>query len=678
MMEESSTSDAAKKAPLTRKQVTVIAAIAAAAVLLVAFILFWALSSRIDPDPPAAPEEPIVATEIEPLAVDMEVYDVPKHGIQVRYQADAKGEVVIDPKTGATAVNSIGVLPVDYAEIPESISSKDFVSAGVYNPSPQTVAAPATTPTNPAVYTPGSIKPQYAVFSPEARAELIQVRQQMMTLFRNDNEVRIAYGLEPRLWGDTIYSELSTHVVLTEDDLRALAREVIDVWNEIRAQPWPELGYPDGMPAVTWSETLGNIFQITRGPESAERFSHDRPDGRSCLTALSDYGLPVERVDIGEVLTGGWTTAAEMVDSLLRSDNHRPFMLNPNIQWTGAGIGIDENSVLSLAIGGYGSSYRPVESPDITVPPESIRPKESDPEDEVVDVVIDIDFNLNPGNDNGDVVIVIPGKLVDDPAGHWDISIPVDLTDAPDDITIADPIDGKFIIAYGPDGRPVSVIPIIDEDNDGTPDGAILDILPPIEGVEVDDEDVVEVINPEPIVNLPIVGVTDETVERVLDEIKAATDAGDFDGADEKADNFLDLIKEIPVEVAPVEEVRVKVDEAKAETAEARAAAESEGDNTGGGGGGTTPTTPNEPTQPTQPTDPGPQEVAIPNVVGMGLADATDLIIVAGFSVGTECLNPTVDRGDGTTTRPVVVSTSPSGSALPGSHILVYYRYEKI
>ena len=73
----------------------------------------------------------------------------------------------------------------------------------------------------------------------------------------------------------------------------------------------------------------------TRAPELIESFSHTRPDGTSCYTALDEAGIVY--CAAGENIAAGYGTPAAVMNGWMNSDGHRANILNANYKHVGVG-----------------------------------------------------------------------------------------------------------------------------------------------------------------------------------------------------------------------------------------------------------------------------------------------------------------------------------------------------
>lgn len=106
--------------------------------------------------------------------------------------------------------------------------------------------------------------------------------------------------------------------------------EVLEIVNEERENV--------GAQPLTLERDLMNGAAI-RAPELIELFSHTRPDGTACYTAL-EHGDGY----VGENAAAGRTTAEEVMDGWMNSSGHRANILNANYTRLGVGHTYEEDS----------------------------------------------------------------------------------------------------------------------------------------------------------------------------------------------------------------------------------------------------------------------------------------------------------------------------------------------
>lgn len=111
------------------------------------------------------------------------------------------------------------------------------------------------------------------------------------------------------------------------------AQEVLDLVNQERAAA--------GVEALVLDEALNKVAE-TRAKELAEKFSHTRPDGRDCFTAVTEAGIMYSYV--GENIAMGQVDAQEVVASWMASDGHRANILSSDYSKMGLGYYYDKAS----------------------------------------------------------------------------------------------------------------------------------------------------------------------------------------------------------------------------------------------------------------------------------------------------------------------------------------------
>ncbi|MBO7667331.1 MAG: hypothetical protein J6T26_02600 [Firmicutes bacterium] len=104
----------------------------------------------------------------------------------------------------------------------------------------------------------------------------------------------------------------------------AFAAEVIRLVNEERAKA--------GLSLLAESQILDRAAFVRCG-EIMTEFSHTRPDGSSCFTALQDAGAVYSRA--GENIAIGQTSPAQVVQAWMDSPGHRANILNEGFRYIG-------------------------------------------------------------------------------------------------------------------------------------------------------------------------------------------------------------------------------------------------------------------------------------------------------------------------------------------------------
>ena len=107
-----------------------------------------------------------------------------------------------------------------------------------------------------------------------------------------------------------------------------LAAEVVRLVNVERAK--------EGLAPLGTYDSLTKAAQI-RAPEIVTLFSHDRPDGTSCFTAMDQTGAKKGAYTWGENIAAGNATAAATVEQWMNSPGHRANILNAKFTHIGVG-----------------------------------------------------------------------------------------------------------------------------------------------------------------------------------------------------------------------------------------------------------------------------------------------------------------------------------------------------
>lgn len=74
-----------------------------------------------------------------------------------------------------------------------------------------------------------------------------------------------------------------------------------------------------------------------RAEEMASKFSHTRPDGRSCFTVLDDYSIRCKGT-VGENIASGYNTPTDVMEGWMNSDGHRANILNSDYTKVGLSV----------------------------------------------------------------------------------------------------------------------------------------------------------------------------------------------------------------------------------------------------------------------------------------------------------------------------------------------------
>ena len=90
----------------------------------------------------------------------------------------------------------------------------------------------------------------------------------------------------------------------------------------------------NGLSELSYRNDIQNAVDI-RANEIISSFSHTRPDGSSCFTAVN-----VNYYAIGENIASGQRNAAEVMNSWMNSPGHRDNILGS--QFSGMAVGVTE------------------------------------------------------------------------------------------------------------------------------------------------------------------------------------------------------------------------------------------------------------------------------------------------------------------------------------------------
>lgn len=109
-------------------------------------------------------------------------------------------------------------------------------------------------------------------------------------------------------------------------DRMTYAAQVVELVNNERAK--------QGIAPVT-IDALTMEAAMVRSQELVKYFSHDRPDGRSCFTALDEQGVTYDRA--GENIALGFNSPAAVMNGWMNSSGHRANILNADYEQMGIG-----------------------------------------------------------------------------------------------------------------------------------------------------------------------------------------------------------------------------------------------------------------------------------------------------------------------------------------------------
>ena len=110
------------------------------------------------------------------------------------------------------------------------------------------------------------------------------------------------------------------------EDIHDYVFAVVDLVNEERAK--------ENIPPVSLNKTVTSAAQV-RAEEATKSFSHTRPNGTKCFTALAEADIAYTAA--GENLAGKIKTPEKVVDAWMNSPSHRKNIMNPNYSQIGVG-----------------------------------------------------------------------------------------------------------------------------------------------------------------------------------------------------------------------------------------------------------------------------------------------------------------------------------------------------
>ena len=112
-------------------------------------------------------------------------------------------------------------------------------------------------------------------------------------------------------------------------EVQRLRQEVLDLVNAERISR--------GLSALELDDAMCKAAQL-RAEEITESFSHTRPNGTKCFTALNEAGIYYN--SCGENIAEGYSTAADVMAGWMNSDGHRANILGRSFKKIGIGVAI--------------------------------------------------------------------------------------------------------------------------------------------------------------------------------------------------------------------------------------------------------------------------------------------------------------------------------------------------
>ena len=113
----------------------------------------------------------------------------------------------------------------------------------------------------------------------------------------------------------------------TEKDCYTLSYKVFEIVNQERIKA--------GVKPLKFNNDMYKAAMV-RAKECDEMFSHDRPNGTSCFTALKEAG--VKYLSAGENIAMGYRTPADVMKGWMDSEGHRNNILDPDFTDFACGV----------------------------------------------------------------------------------------------------------------------------------------------------------------------------------------------------------------------------------------------------------------------------------------------------------------------------------------------------
>ena len=130
------------------------------------------------------------------------------------------------------------------------------------------------------------------------------------------------------------YTQTVSHPSQSAQPNSSYAAQVVSLVNAERAK--------QGLSALTVSTKVQQAAQ-TRAGELKTSFSHTRPSGASCFTALTEAGVSYTRA--GENIAYGQSSPAAVVQAWMNSSGHRANILSSSFTTIGVGCTVVNGTV---------------------------------------------------------------------------------------------------------------------------------------------------------------------------------------------------------------------------------------------------------------------------------------------------------------------------------------------
>jgi|GEM_PF-4887589 len=127
--------------------------------------------------------------------------------------------------------------------------------------------------------------------------------------------------------GRTVSQNVQNAVSRTAVSVPTIVQQVVDLVNEERAK--------EGLAPLTLDASLCDAAAIRVG-EISGKFSHTRPNGETCFTALDEAG--VNYIQAGENIALGQRTAQEVMQDWMNSPGHRANIMSTKYSRIGVAV----------------------------------------------------------------------------------------------------------------------------------------------------------------------------------------------------------------------------------------------------------------------------------------------------------------------------------------------------
>ena len=117
------------------------------------------------------------------------------------------------------------------------------------------------------------------------------------------------------------------------NELAEYAAQIAEAVNSERAA--------HGLPPVKLSPELSDAANI-RAKEIEDSFSHTRPDGSSCFSAMTDLGITYSSA--AENIAYGQKSPQSVMNAWMNSSGHRANILDPNMEYIGVGVAYENGT----------------------------------------------------------------------------------------------------------------------------------------------------------------------------------------------------------------------------------------------------------------------------------------------------------------------------------------------